>query len=168
MKKVFGIGIVLLLLVFIWGNSALPAVKSNVLSDAVINVMQEEVSEKLPQVQAAKDWITIKHIRKSAHMIEFGCLGAGMTMILLYSGKRKVISTVPTILLIGVLTGLTDETIQLFNDRTSSVKDVWIDSAGYLIGCIAAGLVLSIVYLCRRGIKARRQKKTGSPERQSR
>ena len=46
----------------------------------------------------------------------------------------------------GVLTALTDETIQMFvPGRSSSVRDVWIDTAGVLAGLLVALLLLLIV-----------------------
>ena len=53
--------------------------------------------------------------------------------------------TVP--MLGGVLTALTDETIQLFSEgRSSQVTDVWLDSAGVLAGILTA---LVLMALCR-------------------
>ncbi len=53
--------------------------------------------------------------------------------------------TVP--MLAGVLTALTDETIQLFSEgRSSQVTDVWLDSAGVLVGILIA---LVFMALCR-------------------
>ena len=49
--------------------------------------------------------------------------------------------TVP--MLGGVLTALTDETIQLFSEgRSSQVTDVWLDSAGVLAGILVAIVLL--------------------------
>ena len=43
----------------------------------------------------------------------------------------------------GVLTALTDETIQLFSDgRSGQVTDVWLDSAGVLTGILVAIVLL--------------------------
>ena len=47
----------------------------------------------------------------------------------------------------GLLTALTDETIQIFSPgRSSQVTDVWLDSAGVLAGILTA---LVLMALCR-------------------
>lgn len=73
-------------------------------------------------------------VRKAAHVVEFGCFGILLTLYLSgRTGERGKL--VRLLCAAGLLVALLDETIQLFNDRTSSVKDIWIDFSGFLIGC---------------------------------
>ena len=54
-------------------------------------------------------------------------------------------------LLAGLMTALTDETIQLFSPgRSSQVTDVWIDFAGVVTGTLLAFLVQAIVRRCKK------------------
>ena len=47
----------------------------------------------------------------------------------------------------GVLTAMADETIQIYSPgRSSQVTDVWLDSAGVLVGILIA---LVFMALCR-------------------
>lgn len=72
-------------------------------------------------------------IRKAAHMTEFAILA-----ILWSAGLRKegnMAERFGWVLLICLLTALTDETIQLFvPGRSGELRDVWIDLTGALIG----------------------------------
>ena len=60
---------------------------------------------------------------------------------------RQYIWHISVPMLGGVLTALTDETIQIFSPgRSSQVTDVWLDSAGVLAGILTA---LVLMALCR-------------------
>lgn len=79
-------------------------------------------------------------IRKGAHLLEFAVLGG------LLAADAAVCSTLSrswsAVLLAGMLAALTDETIQLFvPGRSSEVRDVWIDTAGVLLGLLAVLLL---------------------------
>lgn len=117
------------ILAFIWGNSALSSVRSNHISDQVTSVVGGELTHTDAEEAAASRWLTSGHIRKIAHASEFAALGVVVTLL---SAKRKGAWT--GIALAGVLIALTDETIQIFTGRTSAVKDVWIDFGGFLLG----------------------------------
>ena len=80
-------------------------------------------------------------MRKAAHFCEYALEGFLLQLgVRLFSRKLRFLSW-PALL--GLLTALADETIQLFFDgRGSQVTDVWIDFAGVLTGMTAA-LVLS-------------------------
>ena len=59
----------------------------------------------------------------------------------------ELAASYPAAMLGGVLTALTDETIQIFSPgRSSQVTDVWLDSAGVLAGILTA---LVLMALCR-------------------
>jgi len=75
------------------------------------------------------------------HVTEFAVLGA-FTFLLAERKEKKTTQQFSSIALFGLLIALTDETIQLFNDRTSAIKDVWIDFAGFAIGCCLMSLAL--------------------------
>lgn len=126
----------------------LPPHASNAISDKVTEIIQSVFAVQQEKQEKPDTWWTSAHVRKLAHATEFATLGALSTAYVSAHGKR-LRDCWPFLLLCGVLTALTDETIQLFTGRTSAVKDVWIDSGGF-----AAGMVV-IVFLL---IRARRKR----------
>lgn len=119
-------------LLFIWGNSALPGEVSSALSGWVGNVL----SHIFPFGPGEGEGSGL--LRKLAHLSEFACLGttlwalAGMT-----AGQKNLAA--PLSLLGGITAACVDETIQIFTPgRSSSLIDVWIDTFGLLLGIILA------------------------------
>lgn len=89
-------------------------------------------------------------IRKLAHFCEFMLEGFWL-MLCLRVYTRHFVRHMSWPVLGGVLTALTDETIQMFvPGRSSSVRDVWIDTAGVVAGLFVALLLLLIA----RGLAA--------------
>lgn len=147
---------------FIWFNSALDTQHTFYFSDKITDKVVESSSQigssadssqlkeeasalKNSETAAYKANTRIKisvYVRKTAHFIEFASLGVLTSLLLVY--KRISLSKLRDILFIGIMIALLDETIQIFSHRTSSVSDVWIDAAGFMIGTAA---VLFIKYL---------------------
>lgn len=127
----------LLNLAFIWGNSLLPPEQSNALSDSVTEALGGEVATD--ESTEPERWLTSGHVRKSAHALEFALLGVLATLLACPS-QRDLRRMLPYIALPGVITALLDETIQLFSERTSSVKDVWLDCFGFALGMLLAAV----------------------------
>ena len=66
-----------------------------------------------------------------------------------FNMKTKV--NTKSLVILGLMTALTDETIQLFSlGRSSQVTDVWIDFAGVVTGTLLAFLVQAIVRRCKK------------------
>ena len=131
--------LLLLNLAFIWGNSMLDGEQSRAISDRVIAVLVEVFH--IDYTGSGGDEPNMNFlVRKAAHATEFAALGV-LGMAVLSAGKKRLEEWVHRAILFGVLVALTDETIQLFHARTSSVKDVWLDSAGLLAGILLAALV---------------------------
>lgn len=87
-------------------------------------------------------------IRKMAHFTEFMLMGFWF-MLCLRVYTRHFIRHMSWPLFFGLTTAVTDETIQLFVDgRGSSVKDVWIDFAGFSVGLFVALFILMFVRMC--------------------
>lgn len=128
---------ILMMLCFIWGNSAMSPEISNAISDKLTLLLGGEI---LSAGAEPEGWLTTFLVRKAAHFSEFALLGAFTTCFCWVRGwlKREQVAAV---LLFGLLTALTDETIQLWNGRTSSVKDVWLDGFGFAAGCCLIYLV---------------------------
>ena len=110
---------------FIWGNSCLPGSVSGAISPWVRNVL----SFLFPGGASDPD---SGHglVRKLAHFTEFACLGALFTWLFGMLSKPLLIA-----LPCGFLVACVDETIQRFvPDRGPAFKDVLIDTSGVLVG----------------------------------
>lgn len=120
-------------LAFIWGNSLMPREMSSALSKLVGRVLSVLMpsSGDLSQGQGQGT------LRKVAHFMEFASLGFILFRCLLDSRKKWMRSALPVML--GVLTAVFDETIQLFSPgRGAQLRDVGIDSGGVITGVLIA------------------------------
>ena len=127
-------------LVFILSNSATPAAQSNAASTEFMAWLRP-LLEPLFDSQEAMH----RFIRKLAHFTEYGVLGFCLGMTL--DGWRcrywqGSLVFCPLFLLLGA--GVTDEFIQSFFDRTSAVKDVFLDFFGGICGALLA-VVLALI-----------------------
>lgn len=119
--------LLIMLLVFIWGNSMMPGG----ISGAISNRVKEILACFLPIRPESEDG-SGHLIRKLAHFTEFAALGATLGWLCGMLKKGRIRPFV-----CGVLTASIDETIQCFApDRGPSVKDVLLDSCGVLTGMI--------------------------------
>ena len=90
--------------------------------------------------------LTMHIVRKMAHFCEYTLEGF-LLMLCMRVYTRRYVRHISVPMLGGVLTALTDETIQIFSPgRSSQVTDVWLDSAGVLAGILTA---LVLMALCR-------------------
>lgn len=111
-------------LIFIWGNSVLPAEASSAFSDWVRDLLAG-----LSHSGAAGEGDT-GLLRKLAHFSEFACLGILLGWLGGMLKKRRLLP-----LCWGFAAGCVDECIQIFSPgRSSSPVDVMIDTAGVLVG----------------------------------
>lgn len=124
------VALLIAILAFIWGNSAMPGETSGALSGWIGDLLG-----------AICPWLTtesgLHFLRKAAHFSEFAALG--MTLSWLYG---MTISqsfwrwSLPVIT--GAAVAAVDETIQIFSPgRYCSIVDVGIDCSGVLTGCLA-------------------------------
>ncbi len=107
----------------------------------------EDPMEKLTEEQ--KKIVQQAHtpVRKLAHMLEFGSLGA-LALLLLVSWPGKLLWCYAASLGFALLYAATDELHQLFrNGRGAKLSDVAIDFAGAFIACT---LLLIVVIMIRR------------------
>lgn len=146
-KRYVCILLILLNLCFIWGNSLLPAVQSQELSDWVMELLPEFTIEEV----ADEDESIL--LRKIAHFTEFTVLG------LLLSWLFRMLRKHPWYPLPwGVAAAFIDETIQYFvPDRGPGILDVGIDTCGVLMGM----LLLQIGYFL---MKQKQSKQDGGNE----
>ena len=129
---------------FIFSNSMAVAQVSSASSGRVLQLMQAALRRLGHPALAQR--LTQHVVRKMAHFCEY-MLEGFLLMLCMRVYTRQYIWHISVPLLGGVLTALTDETIQIFSPgRSSQVTDVWLDSAGVLAGILTA---LVLMALCR-------------------
>ena len=125
---------------FIFSNSMAVADVSSVSSGRVLQLLQA-VLRRLGHPALAQR-LTMHIVRKMAHFCEYTLEGF-LLMLCMRVYSRHPLRHITVPMLGGVLTALTDETIQLFSEgRSSQVTDVWLDSAGVLAGILVAIVLL--------------------------
>ncbi len=124
--------LILLTAVFIFSNS-LPSK----LESAEISGKFTEFIKPFLEFFVGEGNVTEHFVRKLAHFTEFFILGFVMALFF------KTPTVFPIFLLL--VTSLTDETIQIFTERGSSVADVWLDFAGGCCGFTVGILMLSLI-----------------------
>ena len=87
-------------------------------------------------------------VRKLAHFCEYALEGFLLTLCLrVYTRHFFVHISWP--ILGGLLTALTDETIQMFSDgRSSQLTDVWLDFSGAMAGILVGLICLALCRMC--------------------
>ncbi len=132
MKRNWIITLSILILLFIWLQSAVPvtqsARESKWLTRNVINPILQCVG-----LEAVEDRV----VRKAAHITEFFLL----SVIAAQFWGGKPIQTIYT----GLTAAFLDESIQLLSNRGALISDVWIDMIGVGAGTIAGCLIWWLV-----------------------
>lgn len=150
--------LIILALVFIWGNSLVSRELSGKISDDILFFLNA-AAEKVGLGPDAFTYMTDEDgdgvaeqptshlIRKAAHVTEYAVFAALLFLRLESVGKKRFFTAWG----LGTLTGAIDETLQIFSHRGSQVRDVLIDTAGALLGL---GVVMLILYLISRKEKS--------------
>lgn len=114
-------------LIFIWGNSLLPAHIS-----AAISTFVRDVLAFFFPGQGGEEPPVPGHgvLRKIAHVLEFCSLGILLSWLFTELRKRRIFSLAG-----GFLAACADECIQLFvPGRGPHIRDVFIDTSGVIVG----------------------------------
>ena len=110
---------------FIWGNSLLPGSVSGAISGWVKDILASIFSFGSEDPEGGHGLL-----RKLAHFTEFACLGALFAWLYFMLRKPVWLASV-----CGFAVACMDETIQRFvPDRGPSFRDVMIDTSGALLG----------------------------------
>ena len=129
---------------FIFSNSMAVAQVSSASSGRVLTLLQGALRRLGHPALAQR--LTQHVVRKMAHFCEY-LLEGFLLMLCMRVYSRHPLRHITVPMLGGVLTALTDETIQLYSPgRSSQVTDVWLDSVGVLARILAA---LVLMALCR-------------------
>lgn len=128
MKKIWMIILSVVILVFIWGQSAIPtaqsAKESGWLTNHIINPILQFIG-----LESVRDHV----VRKAAHITEFFVFSAVVAQL----WKGRPLGTLFT----GLLVAFLDESIQILSHRGAQVSDVWIDLIGVVLGTLVGCLV---------------------------
>lgn len=128
--------LIILTLAFIWSNSMQPKAKS---TDSSMKLL-DTIAEILEPVGIKIDTSNDRPIRKFAHFAEFSLLGAELYALMLLCGMKGLQGIINS-LFCGLLTAVTDEFIQIFSHRGSSVADVMLDFSGIITAIIIINLL---------------------------
>ena len=131
---------------FIFSNSMAVATVSSGSSGRVLAWMRI-ILRRLGQPGLAEH-LTMHIVRKLAHFCEYALEGFLLTLCLrVYTRHFFVHISWP--ILGGLLTALTDETIQMFSDgRSSQLTDVWLDFSGVMTGILVGLFCLALCRMC--------------------
>ena len=140
-RLVFLFVLISLAIGFIFYNSFQNSEESNNASDVI-----EKVVERIVYKIVGENDIDINYlVRKAAHLTEFCVLGLVVMSVVFTAGLKYLGYGLFYVLAVAV----TDEFIQSFSDRTSSVKDILIDFTGAMIGFV----ICTVIFLTVRRIR---------------
>ena len=145
--------LVFLILLFIFSNSLQNGEESNERSGKVMELLRMLLDPHERVAAEQFHWF----VRKAAHFTEFAALGSSL-WLLMQSVQKLVCFSYLSVPFISLLTAVTDEYIQSFTGRTSSVQDVLIDFSGALAGLFAAYIIGKIRGRRNAGKKCRTEK----------
>lgn len=135
---------VVLVSLFIWGNSLAPATESSAQSGRIVALLPP-VLEKLQVEPSLRQFV----IRKGAHMTEFALLAVAW-MSLLWHCRGAWYRKIFLAAVLCMTTAFLDETIQLFvPGRSGQISDVWVDLLGAAVG-IALFSSWSVIWTLRQ------------------
>lgn len=137
---------IVLVTLFIWGHSLVPAAQSSAESGRIVALL----APILETIQVNPDrWQTL--VRKGAHMTEFFLLAVVWMAVLLRCKAVSWPRKLGTAAAVCMATALVDETIQLRSDgRSGQISDVWIDLLGALIGIALVAITAGVMARRRR------------------
>lgn len=149
---ILNIAAIVAVLCFIFGNSLLDGKESGEVSSSVMEAVEPIARPVVEAVSPEPVTDDMLHtvIRKLAHFTEFAALAVLSALLLLQLRGTLYTPHIAYLLFGTLLCAVTDEFIQSFTGRTSSVRDVLIDFSGALCGIALTAAVLAIIRACRK------------------
>lgn len=129
----------------IFHNSLKSSYESYKDSDSVAQIVKPIVPEEVAENEKTLDHF----VRKGAHAVEFFALGAVITSLVIFIKVyyRKFFAGTGAFFIAAV--AVSDEFIQSFTGRTSSVEDIVIDFIGGSVGAVAVLLLFALCCFVR-------------------
>ena len=140
---------------FVFYNSCLSKDDSSQQSDTVSQI----IDALFPEDTDFKEFV-LGNLRKIAHFTEYGILGTEVALYILIYERKRCKMFAPLSLLVPVLVGFLDESIQVLSERGPSITDVWIDIGGYFAFSILVYIVAGTVFFVKDLLK----RKSGAPK----
>ena len=137
-KKVLTILLILLVL-FIWGNSCLPKQVSSLESGWVT-----ELFRPIFDTLFGEGAVTEHFVRKLAHFTEYAALGFVSACLMLCLSIATVWRMAYSAMG-SLIVALLDETIQIFSGRGPMIQDVWLDFSGAVCGGAIIFLICCLI-----------------------
>ena len=137
LKRKYLLGLVILYLMFIFGNS----LQTGEVSGSLSRQIAEAVAQLLRSLSIVISDFDLLHlvIRKLAHFTEFLVLGFLVQWV---NSHQPLMADKKYVFLLFLLAGFTDEFLQLFVDgRAGMLTDSLIDSSGYVLSWIIVMLM---------------------------
>lgn len=131
-KRIVVVTAVILIVLFIWGNSVLSRPISRQESKFVL-----ELIRPLLELFVGKGHVTLHLVRKLAHITEFTALGFELGTLCV--GKNRWYFRA---IALGTVVAAVDEIIQIFSQRGAKVVDVGIDLIGVLLGIALCAVLI--------------------------
>lgn len=149
-KSVFVLFLIATLFIngWIFYNSSKGTVESHQESDSVTELVKPVIPEKVSQNKET----TGLFVRKSAHVVEFLCLGVAVCVLVITVKVLFKRSLLGLGMFYVTTVAVTDEFIQSFTGRTSSVDDIVIDLMGGFVGLLSVWAIYGIYRLIRNKI----------------
>lgn len=121
--------LIALTLAFIWVNSLMPRAESQAVSQGLLERIVELFRALGIHISPKSDHF----LRKLAHFVEYGFLGAEFSLLLHLRDKQGPQGFV-NCAFAGLSAAVIDESLQLISNRGSQVQDVLLDFCGYMVG----------------------------------
>ncbi len=121
-------------IILIFLNSIPSSPESQETSEKILEIVEPILNDFIEEER-----VTSYLIRKCAHVVEFFCLGTLLTLLF-----QRVNKSVLPGCHIGLVTALTDETIQIFSNRGAKLQDVWLDYLSVIAAVILVWLINKI------------------------
>ncbi len=121
--------LIALTLAFIWVNSLMPRAESQAVSQGLLERIVELFRALGIHISPKSDHF----LRKLAHFVEYGILGAEFSLLLHLRDKQGPQGFV-NCAFAGLSAAVIDESLQLISNRGSQVQDVLLDFCGYMVG----------------------------------
>ena len=139
-------------LTFIFYQSCLPQEESSEVSNNVSNIIEPIIPSDTPAGQKFH-----ANIREWAHFIEFAALGTEVALYVAFfllrrrSKLRPKVSFIIYSFIAAPILALLDETLQIFTERGPEIKDVWIDTLGFVsLATVVYAVYIAAVLIMRR------------------
>lgn len=139
-------------LAFIFYQSMLPQEESSNVSNNVSDIIEPIIPSDTPAGQKFHE-----NIREWAHFIEFAALGSEVALYVVFFLPGKSTKLRPKVRFIAYsfvsapIFALLDETLQIFTERGPEIKDVWIDTLGFVsFATLVYAVYIAAVLIIRR------------------